>query len=171
MLQGMQDALARPLAAPAGPGATSLKSLPLSPTGQAGERGMDGPAFGKGAGSGPPAEGGAMANVASGGTAAGGVGAGAGGPGATKSALAADGRALGERLDLGGTLDQKLAVVEVIKRMSGGAATADDSAAATMVVKASKAAEAEAARSEEVPPEWRATVEKYFQQLSKEKKR
>lgn len=181
MLKGMEEALEKALSEPGDGGSRNVSSrhlqgLPTAPGGLS-EGHEPGPGPGEGpmyamkdpAGGTPSAEAAANGQQALGGTAAGGTGAGAGDEqgGQTQSATGS-GRAEGERVDLGGTLDERLAVVEVVRRMSGGTSEIDDTAAAEVVRKSTKAAEAEAAVAEEIPEEYRGAVKAYFEALTAE---
>lgn len=178
MLKGMEEALEKALSEPALNGndnvaSSHLKGLPNVPGGLA-DGHEPGPAPGEGpmysmkeGGGTPTAEGASSMQQALGGTAAGGSGAGAGNEGQGSTAGGkSDGKATGERVDLGGTLDERLAVVDVVQRMSGGVSEVDDTAAAEVVRKSTKAAEAEAAGAEEIPEEYRGAVEAYFRALT-----
>lgn len=184
MLKGMEEALEKALSEPAlgesGKNVSSsshLKGLPSAPGGiseghEPGPGPSDGPMFAAKdpAGGEPSAEAAANGQQALGGTAAGGTGAGAGDEqGQQTKSGAGSGRAEGERVDLGGTLDERLAVVEVVRRMSGGTSEIDDTAAAEIVRKSTKAAEAEAAVAEEIPEEYRGAVKAYFEALTAKK--
>lgn len=187
MLKGLEDALEQQLSGNGkGPAAgnVSLKGLPNNPQGLAQSRdphagpGPKGPKGGpaiasKEPGGAPSAAISSDGPTALGGTAAGGSGAGAGAKDAaqTAGAIGTSDAATGEKLALEGTLDERLAVVEVIRRMSGDAEEVDRSAAAEVVRKSTKAAEAEAAGSEDVPEEYRRAVESYFKALTQQEKK
>lgn len=179
MLKGMEEALEKALSEPALEGnknvaSSHLKGLPNAPGGlsEGHEPGPapdgQGPSYAMkdGKEGTPTMEGVADMQQALGGTAAGGTGAGAGNEGQNATAGGkTDGKATGERVDLGGTLDERLAVVDVVQRMSGGSDEIEESAAAEVVRKSTKAAEREAAFTEEIPEEYRGAVEAYFKAL------
>lgn len=105
---------------------------------------------------------------ATGGTAAGGVGAGRGRPGGKGTDVDMDvtDPASGARLDLHGTLDERLAVVDVIQKMSAADdAQVDETALAEVVRKISKEAEVESMHTDEIPADYRDAVTRYFQTL------
>ena len=178
MLKGMEEALEKALSEPAlnsnrNVSSNHIKGLPNAPGGVAdghepGPAPGEGPTYAAKEGTeGTPVEGAANGQQALGGTAAGGTGAGAGNEGQQGTAGGpADGKATGERVDLGGTLDERLAVVDVVQRMSGGVSEIDDTAAAEVVRKSTKAAEKESVSAEEIPEEYRGAVEAYFKALS-----
>ena len=179
MLKGMEEALEKALSEPAvnsnrSVSSNHIKGLPNVPGGLADGHEPAGPAPGEGPTyaakdgiEGTPVEGAANGQQTLGGTAAGGTGAGAGNEGQVGTAGGpADGKATGERVDLGGTLDERLAVVDVVQRMSGGAVEIDDTASAEVVRKSTKAAEKESVSAEEIPEEYRGAVEAYFKALS-----
>lgn len=103
-----------------------------------------------------------------GGTAKGGVGAGRGdGKGEGSEAGAhVNQPAEGPRLDLHGSLDERLAVVDMIQKMSGSSTLeVDDTALAEVVRQISKEAEVEAMAAEDIPPDYRDAVTRYFRNL------
>ena len=177
MLKGMEEALEKALSEPSlgrdNVASSHLKGLPNAPGGLSeGHEPHGGPSEGpmfaaKDGAEGTPSGEAAAGQQALGGTAAGGTGAGAGNEGqAATAGGSAAGKATGERLDLGGTLDERLAVVEVVRRMSGGTSEIDDTAAAEVVRKSTKAAEVEAAAADEIPEEYRGAVRAYFEALT-----
>lgn len=183
MLKGMEEALEKALSEPVlndsnnkNVSSNHIKGLPNAPGGLA-DGHEPGPAPGEGptyatkeAADGTPVEGASSGQQQIGGTAAGGSGAGAGNEGQQATAGGpTDGKATGERVDLGGTLDQRLAVVDVVQRMSGGVSEIDDTAAAEVVRKSTKAAEKESVSAEEIPEEYRGAVEAYFKALAPKK--
>ncbi len=179
MLKGLEEALETRLSEKSG--GPSTGGLPKSPAGLAERRGghsasgsdvsTRGPAYAGRTRDGGAATASAAGGSAAGGTAAGGVGAGVGegagdGEAPIGTTAAIDAGASGDRQFLGGTLDRRLAVVEVVRRMSGGVDAIDDTASAEVVRASTKAAEAEAAAAEEIPAEYRGAVQSYFRSLS-----
>ena len=103
-----------------------------------------------------------------GGTAKGGVGAGKsdGKAGGSQGEGDVNQPAEGPRLDLHGTLDERLAVVDMIQKMSGTSELeVDDTALAEVVREISKEAEVEAMEAEDIPPDYRDAVTRYFRNL------